>query len=49
MLSYLNQQLHDAADKGDLEEVTRHRDQGARIDGPEVGNLSSRRAADTST
>ena len=50
MLSNLNQQLRDAADIGDLEEVTRLRDHGARIDGHDgVGNLSSRRAANTST
>ena len=54
-MSYLNQQLRDkllrnAAVKGDLEEVTRLRDQGTRIDGPAgVGNLSSRRAAIAST
>ena len=36
----LDQQLRDAARKGDLEEVTRLRDQGARIDGADEVNYS---------
>ncbi len=32
-MAELNQKLRDAAEKGDLEEVTRLRDQGAQVDG----------------